>query len=94
MHTFSIAALVRKMIELFFILIKAKGLDWVINTMKSGIKKIINILNKNRSLFKNQKNMIHMYGEEMIEEHIVMIFSKNYTLLGVKPAKRYLFYQN
>ena len=34
MHTFSVATLVRKMIELFFILVEAKGLDWVINAMR------------------------------------------------------------
>jgi len=33
MYTFSIATLVRKMIKLFFVLIEAKGLEWVINAM-------------------------------------------------------------
>jgi len=94
MHSFSVATLVRKMIELFFILIKAKGLNWLMSTMKYSIKKIINILNKTKGLLKNTENMVHMYGEELLEEHIALIFSKNYTLIGVELAKKRLFYQN
>jgi len=94
MHAFSVATLVRKMIELFFILVEAKGLDWVINAMRCGIKKIINILNKTKRLLKNTENMVHMYGKELMEEHIVMIFSKNYTLLGVELAKKLILFQN
>jgi len=93
MQTFSIATLVRKMIELFFILIESKGLNWVINVMKCGIKKIINILSKTNCLFKNTENMVHMYGKEQVEEYISFIFSKNYALLGVKLAKKCLLYQ-
>jgi len=84
MHTFSVAVLVRKMIELFFILVEAKGLDWVIKSMKSGIKKIINILVKTRCLYKNTENMVHMYGEMLMEEHITMIFSKNASFTNIK----------
>jgi len=94
MHTFSIAVLIRKMIEFFFILIEAKGLDWVINAMKCGIKKIINILCKNRRLIKDTNKMIHMYGKEEMDEYISYIFSKNYTLLGVESAKKRLLYYN
>jgi len=90
MHTFSVSVLIRKMIELFFIIVDAKGLDWLINAMKYGIKKIINILNKNRRFFKNTENVVHMYGEDLMEVHIAMIFSKNYTLIGVEKAKKSL----
>jgi len=61
MHTFSVAVLIRKMIELFFILLEAKGLNWIIRTMKSGIKKIISILFKNRRLMKITENMVPHY---------------------------------
>ena len=47
-------------------------------------KKIINLLCKTKRLLKNTENMVHMYGEMLMEEHITMIFSKNYTLLGVE----------
>jgi len=94
MHTFSIAVLIRKMVELFFTLIEAKGLDWLMDAMQSGIKKIINILCKNRRLLKNQTNLLHMYDKEQIEEHISLIFSKNYTLLGVEYAKKCILFKN
>jgi|GEM_PF-581988 len=93
MHTFSVAALVRKMIELFFILVEAKGFNWLINTMKCGIKKIINLLYKTRKLLKNTENMVHMFGKEQMEEHIAMIFSKNFTLLGVELIKKRILFQ-
>jgi len=94
MHTFSVAVLVRKMIELFFILVDAKGLNWLMNAMRSSIKKIINILTKNIRLLKNTEYMVHMYGKDQIEECISMIFSKNYTLLGVKLTNKHLVYNN
>jgi len=94
MHTFSVAVLIRKMIELFFILVEAKSLKWLIEVMKSGIKKIINILTKNKRLLKNTENMIHMFGEELMEECITMIFSKNYTLLGVELPKNLLEFKH
>jgi len=93
MQTFSIAVLVRKIIELFFILLEAKGLKWIMNTMKCGIKTIINILCKNRRLMKNAENMIHMFGEEQMFEHICLIFSKNYTLLGVEYFKKRILFR-
>jgi len=88
MHTFSIATLIRKMIKLFFVLIEAKGLEWLTRSMKCSIKKIINILSKNRRLLKDPENMVHMFGKEQIDEYISFIFSKNYTLLGVEKAKK------
>lgn len=93
MQTFSIAVLLRKIIELFFILLEAKGLKWIMNAMKSGIKKIINILYKNRRFMKNTENMIHMFGEEQMYEHICLLFSKNYTLLGVEYFKKRILFQ-
>jgi hypothetical protein len=94
MHTFSIAVLVRKMIELFFIIIEVKSFEWLQDRMKNGIKKIIKILSNIGGFQKNTGNMIHMYGEEVMEGHIVMLFSKNYTLLKVDLAKKYLFYKH
>jgi len=88
MHTYSIAVLLRKMIDIFFILLDAKDLDWIMNAMRNGIKKIINILNKNKKLFKNQKNILHMFEKDQIEEQISLIFSKNYALLGVEYIKK------
>jgi len=103
MHSFSVAVLVRKLIELFFILLKVKGLDWIVKSMKNSIKKIINILCKTGKLFKNTENIAPHYfyyvkvvwgGEDLMEEYISFIFSKNYTLLGVELAKKRLLNQN
>jgi len=94
MHTFSVAVLVRKMIELFFILLEAKGLNWIINTMKLGIKKIINYFTKNGRFLKNTDKMIHMFDKDDINEYISFVFSKNYTLLGIELEKKRILYQN
>jgi len=90
MQTFSVAVLIRKMVELFFVLLEAKGLKWIKNAMKRGIKKIINILYKNKRLLKNPEKMIHMFGKEQMDEYISFIFSKNLTLLGVEYTKKRL----
>jgi len=94
MHTFSIAALVRKMVELFFILVESKGLEWVINKMKYSIKKMISIICKSRRLYKNPKKMVHMYGKDLIKEHISLTFSENYTLLGIEYTKKHLSFNH
>jgi len=86
--------IIRKLIELFFILIEVKGLDWIVKSMKNSIKKIINILCKTGKLFKNTENIVHMYGKDQIEEYISLIFSKNYVLLGVNLVKKRLFCQH
>jgi len=84
MHSFSVAVLLRKMIELFFLIIQEKGLEWLQNTMNLCIKKILSFLNKTGSFFKDTENMVHMFGKEQVVEEIIMIFSRNYTLLGVE----------
>jgi len=94
MHSFSIAVLIRKMIELFFFFIEAKSFTWLINTMNSSMKKILRIFYKTGRLLKNTENIVHMFGEEQVEEHISLIFSNNYTLLGVIKAKKQLFYKH
>jgi len=93
MHTFSIASLLRKLIEIFFILIEIKSIDWLISSMKCGIKKILNVLYKRKYLYKNTENMVHMFEKEQMEEYISFIFSKNYTLLGAEIIKNRIMFQ-
>ena len=94
MHTFSIAVMIRKMIDLFFYFIERKSLEWLKNLMSCCKNKIVRILTKMRRFMKNTEKMEHMYGEELMEEQISMIFSKNYTLLGVDLSKNKLVYKD
>jgi len=94
MHSFSIAVIVRKMIEWFFKLIELKSYKWLIENMKRCMKRIINALSKTGRILKNTENMVHMFGVEQLEENISLIFSRNFTLLGVELAKKRLFYDN
>jgi len=93
MHTFSVAVIVRKMVEWFFKLIELKSYKWLVENMKRCLKRIINVLSKTGRILKDTENIVHMYGEEQMEEHIIFIFSKNYTLLGVELSKKRLIYQ-
>jgi len=92
MHTFSVAVLVRKMIEMFFFFIEYKSFEWLKKMMNCCIKRIIKILTKFGSFFKDTKNMVHMFGEEQMLEETIMTFSKNFTLLGIKRVKKRLVY--
>ena len=94
MHTFSVAVLIRKMVELFFFFIEAKSLKWLRYLMSCCKNKMVSILTKMRRFMKNTEKMLHMYGEEQLIEEINLIFSKNYTLLGVVKAKKQLFYKH
>ena len=58
MHSFSVAVLVRKMIECFFKLIKVKSYKWLSENMKRCIKRIINALYKTGRILKDIKNMV------------------------------------
>ena len=94
MHSFSIAVMVRKMIEWFFKLIELKSYKWLVENMKRCMKRIINVLSKTGRILKDTENMIHMFGEEQMEEQISIIFSKNYTVLGVEMTKKRLVFKN
>jgi len=90
MHSFSIAVVIRKMIELFFYFIEVKSLEWLQNLMSCCKNKIIRLFARTRRFMKDTENIVHMYGEELMDETISMIFSRNYTLLGVVLSKNRL----
>ena len=58
MHSFSIAVMVRKMIEWFFKLIELKSYKWLVENMKRCMKRIINVLSKTRRILKDTENMV------------------------------------
>ena len=58
MQTFSVAVMVRKIIELFFYFIEAKSLEWLKKFMNCWKNKIYRTLSKTRRFMKNTEKMV------------------------------------
>ena len=55
--------------------LELKSYEWLIKNMKRCIKRVINALSKTGRILKNTENIIHMFGEDQMEEQLSLIFS-------------------